>query len=131
MRAKIQFYFSNWIQIFIAFFKDHFTVGNRVVKSPRSDSSKLCFWTFFLIINTPTKKMPKYWTLGYLRFPSLGLQSESFVEFAIRFSLRKGQLWNQISRLLLGFCSAYIYSFERFFCQLFNGVLGIWQFSSI
>jgi hypothetical protein len=30
----------------------------------------------------------------------------------------------------LGFCSAYIHSFERFLIQLFNGVLGIYQFSS-
>jgi hypothetical protein len=43
-------------------------------------------------------------------FPGTGLQSQDFVEFAIRFSLRKGQLWNQISQVLLGFCSAYLYS---------------------
>ncbi len=36
--------------------------------------------------------------------------------------LRHGQLWNQISRLLFRFCSAYIYSFERFFGQLSNDV---------
>ncbi len=51
------------------------------------------------------------------------LQSQNFVEFDILFSLRKGQLWTPISRLLLGFRWAYIYSFERFFSQLFNGVL--------
>jgi hypothetical protein len=55
-------------------------------------------------------------------FPGTGLQSEDFVEFAIRFSLRKGRLWNQISQVLLGFCSAYIYPIERFFSQLFNDV---------
>jgi hypothetical protein len=52
--------------------------------------------------------------------PGTGLQSQDFAEFAIRFSLRKGQLWNQISQVLLGFCSAYLYSIERFFSQLFN-----------
>jgi hypothetical protein len=35
----------------------------------------------------------------------------------------KGQLWKPISRVLLVFCSAYIYSFEWFFSQHFNDVL--------
>jgi hypothetical protein len=63
-------------------------------------------------------------------FFGTGLQSQNFREFDILFSLRKGQLWTPISRLLLGFCSAYIYSFERFFSQLFNNGLEICQFSS-
>ncbi len=33
-----------------------YTVGNRVVKNPRSDFSKFSFWTFYSIVNTPTKK---------------------------------------------------------------------------
>ncbi len=32
------------------------TVGNRVDEIRGSDSSKFCFWTFYSIINTPTKK---------------------------------------------------------------------------
>jgi hypothetical protein len=58
-----------------------------------------------------------------LHILSAGFQSQNLGE-NIRFPwLRKGQLWNQISRVLFEFCSAYIYSFERFFSQLFNGVL--------
>ncbi len=42
------------------------TVGNRVVKSPRSDSSKSCFWIFCSIVYTPTKKKPYHEILCYL-----------------------------------------------------------------
>jgi hypothetical protein len=42
------------------------TGGNRVVKSPRSDSSGFGFWTFFPIVNTPTKKKPQHETPWYL-----------------------------------------------------------------
>jgi hypothetical protein len=59
-----------------------------------------------------------------------GLQSENFGESVSLFWLWKCQLWMLISRVLLGFCSAYIYSFERFFSQLFNGVHGNLPFSS-
>jgi hypothetical protein len=38
------------------------------------------------------------------------------------FWLQKDQLWKQISQVLLGFCSAYIYSFKKNFGQLFSGV---------
>jgi hypothetical protein len=54
-----------------------------------------------------------------------GFQSQNLGENVCFLWLRKGQLWNQISQVLFGFCSAYIYSDERFFSQLFNGVLGI------
>ncbi len=36
--------------------------------------------------------------------------------------LRKGQLWKPITRVLFGFYSTCIYSFERFFSQLSNDV---------
>jgi hypothetical protein len=101
------------------------TVSRRVVINPESDSSKFCFWVFCWIVNTPTKKTPKYWTPGYPRFPSMGLQSQNFGENVIFFWLWNGQLWKLISRVLFGFCSAYIYTFERFFSQLFNGVYDI------
>jgi hypothetical protein len=38
------------------------TVENRVVKSPKSDSSKFCFWTFHPTVNTPTKKKSQHKT---------------------------------------------------------------------
>ncbi len=34
-------------------------MGNRVVKRPKSDSSKLRFLVFYSIVNTPTKKKPQ------------------------------------------------------------------------
>jgi hypothetical protein len=103
-------------------FSDHVTVGRRVVINPGSDSFKSCFWVFCLIVNAPTKKTPKYKTPGCLRFPSMGLQSQNLVEIVSRFCQRSGQLWKLISQVLLEFSSAYIYSFERFFSQLFNDV---------
>ncbi len=56
------------------------------------------------------------------QFSGACLQSQNFVENLALFWLLKGQLRKQISRILLGFCSAHIYSFERFFGQLFNGI---------
>jgi hypothetical protein len=50
----------------------HCTVGNKVVISPGSDSSKFCFWTFFSIVNTPTKKKPHHKTPCYLPVPRYG-----------------------------------------------------------
>ncbi len=41
-------------------------VGNRVVKSPRSDSSNSCFWIFCSIVYTPTKKKPYHEIPCYL-----------------------------------------------------------------
>jgi hypothetical protein len=154
----------------------HSTVSRRVVINPESDSSKSCSWVFCSIINTPTKKTPKYYTPGCPRFPSIravermvdftrgpgkilkyyskrgkfrslgpifevwasvkitaspplstalpsmDVQCQNFVEIVSRFCQQSGQLWKLISRVLFGFCSAYLYSFERFFSQLFNDV---------
>jgi hypothetical protein len=36
------------------------TVSRRMVINPESDSSKLCFLLFYLVVKTPTKKTPKY-----------------------------------------------------------------------
>ncbi len=109
------------------------TVSRRVVINPESDSSKFCFWVFCWIVNTPTKKTPKYWTPGYPRFPSMGLQSQNFGENVIFFWLWNGQLWKLISRILFGFCSAYIYTFERFlvsFSMMYMIFLSVLQFSA-
>ncbi len=56
------------------------------------------------------------------QFSGTCLPSQNFGEKLGRFRLRNCQLLRQISRVLFGFCSAYIYSFERFFSQLFNGI---------
>jgi hypothetical protein len=55
-------------------------------------------------------------------FPGTCLQSKNFGENLDLFSQQSGQLSSQKSPLLLGICSAYIYSFERFFSQVFNDV---------
>jgi len=55
-------------------------------------------------------------------FSGTDLQIVNFEEKVGLLWLREGQFLNQISRVLFGFCSAYIYSFERFFCQLFNNM---------
>jgi hypothetical protein len=52
------------------------------------------------------------------QFSGTCLQSQDIVENLALFWLWKGQFRKQISRVLFGFCSAYIYSFERFFGQL-------------
>jgi hypothetical protein len=64
--------------------------------------------------------LPASTTLVTCQFSGTCLQN--FVEFDILFSLQHSQLWKQISRVLFRFCSAYIYSFERFFSQLSNDV---------
>jgi hypothetical protein len=55
-------------------------------------------------------------------FSGTGLQIENFRENVSFSWLRVGQLWNQISRVLLVFCSGYTYSLERVFSQLSNDV---------
>jgi hypothetical protein len=55
-------------------------------------------------------------------FPGTCFQSWNFIENLDLFSQQIGRLSSQISPVLLGFYSAYIYSFERFFDQLFNDV---------
>jgi hypothetical protein len=67
--------------------------------------SKTCF--IFL-----TKKTPKYYTPDCPRFPNMGVQSQNFVEMVSRFCQQSGSF-----RILFS-----IYSFERFFSQLFNDV---------
>ncbi len=42
------------------------TVGNRVVKIQKSDSSRFCLFIFNSIVNTPTKKKPHQGTPCYL-----------------------------------------------------------------
>jgi hypothetical protein len=101
-------------------------VSRRVVKSPRSDSPKFCFRDFCSIINTPIKKKTQHKTPWHPLFSSTCLQSQNFIKNTGHFRRRKGQLWDQISPVLFKFVSAYIYSFERFFCQLFNDVFEIW-----
>ncbi len=41
-------------------------MGNRVVKIPGSDSSRFCFFIFYLIVYTPTKKKSQHKTPCYL-----------------------------------------------------------------
>jgi hypothetical protein len=53
------------------------------------------------------------------QFSGTCLQSQNFGGTSNLLWLLKGQLWSQISRVLLVICSAYIYSLERFFGQLF------------
>ncbi len=108
------------------------TVGKWVVKSPRSDSSKSCFWIFGSIVNTPTKKNPYHEIPCYLPvfryLPSKSKLRRKSCNFfgcgGVNFELQ-----------YLGFCSdfvtTYLYSFERFFGQLFSGVYYKYcQFSS-
>jgi hypothetical protein len=97
-------------------------VGRRVDFNPKSDSSILCFRGFYSTVNTPTKEKPKHKTPCCPHFFNTGLQSENFGENDHLFWQRKGQLWKQISRVLLRFYSACIYSLGRFFSQLFNDV---------
>jgi hypothetical protein len=52
-------------------------------------------------------------------------QSENFGESVSLLWLRDGQLWKQISRVLFGLCSAYIYSLERFLVSFSKMALNI------
>jgi hypothetical protein len=103
------------------------TVGNRVVKIQKVILPNYVFELFFLIINTPTKKKPQKEPPCYLPLFGTRPQSENFRKTVSRSGLRKGRLWRQISRVLFGFCSAYIYPFERIFSQLFKNVFKIFK----
>jgi hypothetical protein len=96
-------------------------VENRMVKTPRRDSSKSCFLIFYWIDHTPTREIPwNPWndahseTACCSQFSSTGLQSQNFKEIVYLFCLRHGQLWKQISRVLFGFCSTYIFNRKVF-----------------
>jgi hypothetical protein len=84
------------------------TVSRRVVINPESDSSKLCFLLFYSIVNTLTKKTPKYKASGYPHFLGTILQSEKFSEKVSIFWLREGKLWKQKCQILFEFFSRYI-----------------------
>jgi hypothetical protein len=65
------------------------------------------------------------------QFSGTCLQNQKFVESVSLLWLRHGQLWKVISRVPFGFCLAYIYSFERFFSQLFNGIYDFFVTSAV
>jgi hypothetical protein len=127
---KPQISISHWTK------KPHYssqsTVSRRVVINPESDSSKFYFWIFHSIVNISTKKTPKYWTPGYSRFPSMGLQNQNFGENVIFFWLWNGLLWKLISRVLFGFFQ-HIYTCSKGFLVSFSMIymifLTVLQFS--
>ncbi len=84
------------------------TVGNRVVISPRNDSSKLCFLVFFWQSIPQLRKNHTMKPLVTCQFFGTCCQSQNFGGTPNLLWLWKGHLWNQISRVLFRFCSAYI-----------------------
>jgi hypothetical protein len=79
------------------------TLGNEVVKSPRSDFFKFCFWTFYSIINTLIKKKKNKKNLVSCQFPGTGLQSENFRE---KVAFGCGRV--NFGPGYLGFCSTFV-----------------------